>query len=80
MKVSDRVKTWIRFGLWVASLTWGVLFLTLGLLLMPAVVAKVKELYEGVFVVGVISVAYVLMVLTALIIFFWFFERLSHRK
>ena len=81
MKVSEGQKGWIRKALWIASLAWAAYFLLYGIIVMPALLDILKWVWPvNNFYVWTTMVFYVLVILTAVIIFFWFFTRLWQRK
>ena len=80
MKITDRQKRHIRFGLWTAGLCWGAFFLIYAIVVFDrAVLPWLDKTYTG-FPLWVSAVFYILTVLSAIFIFFWFFAHLMRRK
>lgn len=80
MKISDRQKSLVRFGLWVAGLCWAIFFFTYSMVLLPSILEMVGRFTTRGFSVWTFGVFYVLVVITAVVIFFWFFNHLMGRK
>ncbi len=80
MKLSDRAKARIRFGLWIASLAWSAYWLVLALIIMPHTVEFLKQIWPGWLPSGILSVTYVFSILTVVVIFLWFFNYLFGKK
>jgi len=80
MKLTDKQKYYIRFGLWIASLAWAAFFLIYSFIIFErAVLPWLDTTYTG-FPLWVSAVFFILVDLTAVVIFFWFFNRLFGRK
>jgi len=80
VKVTDKQKKYIRFGLWVAGLCWSIFFLVYTMVIFDrAVLPWLEKTYTG-FPLWVSAIFYILCVLTAIFIFYWFFIHLMKRK
>jgi len=80
MNITEKQKYYIRFGLWIASLAWAAFFLIYSFVVFDRVVLPwLEKTYIG-FPLWTSAVFYILVVLTAVVIFFWFFNRLFGRK
>jgi len=80
MKLTDKQKSLVRMCLWVGSLAWAVFFFAYGLLLMPAFMEVIDRFYPtNVYAEWVSGIFYVLSLVTAVVIFFWFFNHLFKR-
>ena len=80
MKITDGQKKGLRFGLWIASLCWGLFFLAYTAVIFDrAVLPWLEKAYTG-FPLWVSAIFYILCVLSAVFIFFWFFTRLMERE
>ena len=80
MKVTDKQKRYIRFGLWVSGLCWAVFFLVYASIIFGrAILPWLVVTYTG-FPLWVSAVFYFLVVIKAVAIFFWFFNHLMRRK
>ncbi|KKK66463.1 hypothetical protein LCGC14_2963840 [marine sediment metagenome] len=80
MKITDKQRRNIRFGLWIAGLCWGLFFLVYSTVVFDrAVLPWLEVAYTG-FPLWVSAVFYFLVVLSAVVIFFWFCNQLMRRK
>lgn len=80
MKLTDKQRKYIRFGLWTAGLCWALFFFTYSMVLLPSILEMVGRFAAHSFSVWIFGVFYVLVVVTGVVIFFWFFNYLMRRK
>ena len=80
MKVTDRHKRYFRMALWVGSLAWAFFFFVYSLIMMPAFMEIIESAYEGGFPVWSFGIFYVMAIITAVVIFWWFFLHFWKRK
>jgi len=87
MKVSESAKSKIRLGLWVGSIVWSVFVLTLLAVMLPVWVQLMQKSWFWItgneiwwFPLGVFSVTYVLVGISSIIIFIWFFKALYEKR
>lgn len=81
MKLTGKQRKYIRFGLWTAGLCWGLFFFTYSMVLLPSILEMVSRFATSpTFSTWTFGVFYVLVVVTGVVIFFWFFSYLMGRK
>ena len=80
VKITDKQKKRIRWGLWIAGLCWGAYFLVYAFVVFGrAVLPWLVKTYTG-WSLWASAVFYIIVALTAVAIFFWFFIHLMRRK
>jgi hypothetical protein len=86
VKLSEVTRSRIRMALWIAGIAWAVYWFLLGLVSMPSVLEICRlvqdrlGVWKGWFPVGILMVGYVLVLITVVVIFFWFITRLFRKK